>query len=227
MDASGTVLLTVWYDLSDVKLAEALDDRVSFRRFLRFSAVPSPRTERSPSFASASEGDEETRWVKHKYNPAVHGFKTHVGADVFPSTSGLGDQQRSTSLPTARSRANSTRQIDVMSRSDTGLETRRRHRPPAFAPRRLPIGGGRANGFGPERERRRAELMGVGRTRGSRRRLPRWGCRRGRRPASFVTTLAGFRTYRAIRALKYARCMFFIPIMCSFGVFSSSTQRFL
>ena len=29
--------LTVWYDLSDVKLAEALDDRVSFRRFCGFS----------------------------------------------------------------------------------------------------------------------------------------------------------------------------------------------
>ena len=27
------LLLSVWYDLSDVKLAEALDDRSSFRRF--------------------------------------------------------------------------------------------------------------------------------------------------------------------------------------------------
>ncbi len=27
------LLLSVWYDLSDVKLAEALDDRASFRRF--------------------------------------------------------------------------------------------------------------------------------------------------------------------------------------------------
>ena len=31
------LLLSVWYDLSDVKLAEALDDRASFRRFCRFS----------------------------------------------------------------------------------------------------------------------------------------------------------------------------------------------
>jgi len=32
------LLLSVWYDLSDVKLAEALDDRASFRRFCGFSA---------------------------------------------------------------------------------------------------------------------------------------------------------------------------------------------
>ncbi len=31
------MLLSVWYDLSDVKLAEALDDRASFRRFCGFS----------------------------------------------------------------------------------------------------------------------------------------------------------------------------------------------
>ncbi len=30
--------LSIWYDLSDVKLAEALDDRASFRRFCGFSA---------------------------------------------------------------------------------------------------------------------------------------------------------------------------------------------
>jgi IS5 family transposase len=32
------LLLAVWYDLSDVKLAEALDDRASFRRFCGFSS---------------------------------------------------------------------------------------------------------------------------------------------------------------------------------------------
>jgi transposase, IS5 family len=32
--------------------------------------------------ASASEGDDDARWVKHKGKPAVHGFKTHVGADA-------------------------------------------------------------------------------------------------------------------------------------------------
>jgi Transposase domain (DUF772) len=31
------LLLAVWYDLSDVKLAEALDDRASFRRFCGFT----------------------------------------------------------------------------------------------------------------------------------------------------------------------------------------------
>ena len=32
--------------------------------------------------ASASEGDSEAHWVKHKGRPAVHGFKAHVGADA-------------------------------------------------------------------------------------------------------------------------------------------------
>ncbi len=37
------LLLAVWYDLSDVKLAEALDDRASFRRFCGFAAYePTP-----------------------------------------------------------------------------------------------------------------------------------------------------------------------------------------
>lgn len=31
----NALLLSVWYDLSEVKLAEALDDRASFRQFLR------------------------------------------------------------------------------------------------------------------------------------------------------------------------------------------------
>lgn len=39
----GALLLAIWYDLSDVKLAEALDDRASFRRFCGFS-----RTEATP-----------------------------------------------------------------------------------------------------------------------------------------------------------------------------------
>jgi transposase, IS5 family len=37
------LLLSVWYDLWDVKLAEALDDRASFRRFCGFGrAEPTP-----------------------------------------------------------------------------------------------------------------------------------------------------------------------------------------
>ncbi|MBU6298790.1 MAG: IS5 family transposase [Alphaproteobacteria bacterium] len=116
------LLLAVWYDLSDIKLAEALDDRASFRRFCGFSG-----TETTPErtafvrfrkllvdygldrdlfdavtaqlkaktitvktgtlvdatiIASASEEDDEGRWVKHKGKPAVHGFKAHVGADA-------------------------------------------------------------------------------------------------------------------------------------------------
>jgi len=31
---------------------------------------------------SASEGDADGRWVKHKGKPPVHGFKAHVGADA-------------------------------------------------------------------------------------------------------------------------------------------------
>ena len=116
------LLLSIWYDLSDVKLAEALDDRASFLRFCGFSA-----TEATPEhtafvrfrrllalhkldralfetvtiqlkskavtvktgtlvdatiIASASEGDSDARWVKHKRKRAVHGFKAHVGADA-------------------------------------------------------------------------------------------------------------------------------------------------
>ena len=37
------LLLSVWYDLSDVKLAEALEDRASFRRFCGFASdEPTP-----------------------------------------------------------------------------------------------------------------------------------------------------------------------------------------
>ena len=116
------LLLSVWYDLSDVKLAEALDERVSFRRFCGFA-----RHEATPErtafvryrrllithgldrvlfetvtaqlkakairiktgtlvdatiITSASQGDDEGRWVKHKGRAAVHGFKAHVGADA-------------------------------------------------------------------------------------------------------------------------------------------------
>jgi IS5 family transposase len=116
------LLIAVWYDLSDVRLAEALDDRASFRRFCGFSAHE-PVPERTAFvryrkelvvkgldralfeevtrqlkakavtvktgtlvdatiIASASEGDDEARWVKHKNRKAIHGFKAHVGADA-------------------------------------------------------------------------------------------------------------------------------------------------
>lgn len=116
------LLLSIWYDLSDVKLAEALDDRASFRRFCGFSvneATPertafvrfrrllvAHQLDRSlfetvtmqlkakavtvktgtlvdaTIIASASEDDDDARWVKHKRKRAVHGFKAHVGADA-------------------------------------------------------------------------------------------------------------------------------------------------
>ena len=41
-----SLLLAVWYDLSDVKLADALDDRASFRRFCGF-AMSEPTPERT------------------------------------------------------------------------------------------------------------------------------------------------------------------------------------
>ena len=116
------LLLSIWYDLSDVKLAEALDDRASFRRFCGFSGneatpertafvryrgllvaggldrllfdavttqlkakaieVKAGTLVDATIIASASEGDGDGRWVKHKGKAAVHGFKAHVGADA-------------------------------------------------------------------------------------------------------------------------------------------------
>ncbi|MDX1406439.1 MAG: IS5 family transposase [Woeseiaceae bacterium] len=115
------MLLGRWYDLSDVKLAEALDDRASFRRFCGFSRnEPTPERTAFVRFrtalverglgetlfeaitdqlcsrhikvkqgtlvdatiiASASKGDEEARWVKHKNRKAVHGYKAHTASD--------------------------------------------------------------------------------------------------------------------------------------------------
>lgn len=116
------LLLSIWYDLSDIKLAEALDDRASFRRFCGFSAneatpertafvrfrrllvahqldrtlfeavtmqlkskavaVKTGTLVDATIIASATEDDDDARWVKHKGKRAVHGFKAHVGADA-------------------------------------------------------------------------------------------------------------------------------------------------
>lgn len=54
------LLLAVWYDLSDVKLAEALDDRASFRRFCGFSG-----TEATP---------ERTAFVRYRKALVEHGL---------------------------------------------------------------------------------------------------------------------------------------------------------
>lgn len=54
------MLLAVWYDLSDVKLADALDDRASFRRFCGFA-----RTEPTP---------ERTAFVRFRRELLRHGL---------------------------------------------------------------------------------------------------------------------------------------------------------
>jgi len=54
------LLLAVWHDLSDVKLAEALDDRASFRRFCGFA-----RTETTP---------ERTAFVRFRRELVRHGL---------------------------------------------------------------------------------------------------------------------------------------------------------
>ena len=100
------LLLSIWHDLSDVKLADALDDRASFHRFcgfsgteatpgrtafvrfrkeliahkldrLLFTTVTAQLTAKAVTvktgtladaavITSASEGDDDARWVKHK-----------------------------------------------------------------------------------------------------------------------------------------------------------------
>ncbi len=54
------LLLSIWYDLSDVKLAEALDDRASFRRFCGFSG-----SEATP---------ERTAFVRYRRALVTHGL---------------------------------------------------------------------------------------------------------------------------------------------------------
>jgi transposase, IS5 family len=85
------LLLSVWYDLSDVKLSDALIahrlDRLLFKAVtaqLQSMAVTvkTGTLVDATIIASASEGDDEARWLKHKGKPAVHGFKAHVGADA-------------------------------------------------------------------------------------------------------------------------------------------------
>ena len=54
-----SLLLATWHDLSDVRLAEALDDRASFRRFCGFAAGElTPAVE--PSYGST----ERTAFVR-------------------------------------------------------------------------------------------------------------------------------------------------------------------
>jgi transposase, IS5 family len=62
------LLIAVWYDLSDVRLAEALDDRASFRRFCGFSAnEPTP---------------ERTAFVRFRKALATHGLERTLFATI-------------------------------------------------------------------------------------------------------------------------------------------------
>ncbi len=62
------LLLSVWYDLSDVKLAEAPDDRASFRRFCGFGrAEPTP---------------ERTAFVRFRRELVCHGLDEALFEDI-------------------------------------------------------------------------------------------------------------------------------------------------
>jgi transposase, IS5 family len=62
------LLLSVWYDLWDVKLAEALDDRASFRRFCGFGrAEPTP---------------ERTAFVRFRRKLVCHGLDEALFEDI-------------------------------------------------------------------------------------------------------------------------------------------------
>jgi transposase, IS5 family len=62
------LLIAVWYDLSDVKLAEALDDRASFRRFCGFSAHEST--------------PERTAFVRFRKELVAHGLDRMLFEEV-------------------------------------------------------------------------------------------------------------------------------------------------
>jgi len=88
------MLLSIWYDVSDVKLAEALDDRGSFRWFCGFSASePTPERTAFVRFRKAivAHGldkalfDEITRQLKAKAIQVKTG--TLVDATIIASAS--------------------------------------------------------------------------------------------------------------------------------------------
>ena len=88
------LLLSIWYDLSDVKLAEALDDRASFRRFCGFSrSEPTPERTTFVRFRKAlithgldkTSFDEVARQLKSKAVRVKTG--TLVDATIIASAS--------------------------------------------------------------------------------------------------------------------------------------------
>ncbi len=95
------LLLAVWYDLSDVKLADALDDRASFRRFCGFSgSEPTPERTTFVRFRRAltvrgldrSLFDEITGQLKARAVKVKTG--TLVDASIIASASKSDDEAR-------------------------------------------------------------------------------------------------------------------------------------
>jgi IS5 family transposase len=65
------LLLSVWHDLSDVRLAEALDDRGSFRRFCGFCALePTPERTAFVRFRKALTARVGQGPVRRDHRPA-------------------------------------------------------------------------------------------------------------------------------------------------------------
>ena len=95
------VLLATWRDLSNVRLAEALDDRASFRRELvrrgldraLFAAVTRQLGTEGVTVCAGTlvdatlvpsasiRCDAEARWAVHRRRKSVHGYKAHVATD--------------------------------------------------------------------------------------------------------------------------------------------------
>lgn len=95
------LLLSVWYDLSDVKLAEALDDRSSFRRFCGFSSSE-PTPERT-AFVRFRKALVERGLDKSLFDTITAQFKakairvktgTLVDATIVASASGKDGEAR-------------------------------------------------------------------------------------------------------------------------------------
>ncbi|MFG1250323.1 transposase [Xanthobacter flavus] len=84
------LLLAVWYDLSDVKLAEALDDRASFRRFCGFSgAEPTPERTAFVRFRKAltTRGLDEVLFDDVTAQLKANAVRVKTGTLVAPPSS--------------------------------------------------------------------------------------------------------------------------------------------
>jgi len=64
------------------KLDRALFETVTMQLKSKAVTVKTGTLVDATIIASASEDDDDARWVKHKGKRAVHGFKAHVGADA-------------------------------------------------------------------------------------------------------------------------------------------------